>query len=142
MLVVMFFLNLFLLLYAKFCHHLAFVSITTAAATNTILPLPICLRPRQIPHRREAAVDPPDSALAEARDADAGEHATAAQIEQQDLGAEEPVEQRDLLDIILLNSGEEERKLGLESVSRNPDEKRSMLEIVVHPRFQERKFVV
>ncbi|KAG6400217.1 hypothetical protein SASPL_137042 [Salvia splendens] len=40
-------------------------------------------------------------------------------------------------DIILLNSGEEERKLGLESVSRNPDEKKSMLEIVVHPRFHD-----
>ncbi|KAG6428656.1 hypothetical protein SASPL_112909 [Salvia splendens] len=41
-------------------------------------------------------------------------------------------------DIMLLNSAEgEERKLGLESGSRNPDEKRSMSEIVVHPRFHE-----
>ncbi|KAG6431749.1 hypothetical protein SASPL_109832 [Salvia splendens] len=43
-------------------------------------------------------------------------------------------------DIMLLNSSSEEdkeRKLGFESGSRNPDEKRSMSEIVVHPRFHE-----
>ncbi|KAL1547665.1 RING-type E3 ubiquitin transferase [Salvia divinorum] len=41
-------------------------------------------------------------------------------------------------DIMLLNSAEEEeRKLGFESGSRNPDDKRSMSEIVVHPRFHD-----
>ncbi|XP_047951655.1 E3 ubiquitin-protein ligase ATL42-like [Salvia hispanica] len=43
-------------------------------------------------------------------------------------------------DIMLLNSsaeGDKERKLGFESGSRNPDEKRSMSEIVAHPRFHE-----